>query len=92
MTEDVTGDEADPCLQLSTLRAAISNGIPHYSGKVLLTISADIAGADLGYLLHKNPARVHSFELPFGKAHVFYPEISTSRQKLLCCWMLMPSA
>ena len=28
---------------------------------------------DLGYLLHKNPARVHSFDLPFGKAHVFYP-------------------
>ena len=28
---------------------------------------------DLGYLLHKNPARAHSFGLPFGKAHVFYP-------------------
>ncbi len=41
---------------------------------MLLTISADISSADLGYLLHKNPARVHSFELPFGKAHVFYPE------------------
>jgi len=28
---------------------------------------------DLGYLLHKNPARAHSFPLPFGTAHVFYP-------------------
>src|SRR6266566_3867064 len=28
---------------------------------------------DLGYLLHKNPARAQSFELPFGRAHVFYP-------------------
>jgi RNA repair, ligase-Pnkp-associating, region of Hen1 len=29
---------------------------------------------DLGYLLHKNPARLQSFELSFGHAHVFYPE------------------
>src|SRR6516225_5148251 len=29
---------------------------------------------DLGYLLHKSPFRVHSFEQVFGKAHVFYPE------------------
>jgi 3' terminal RNA ribose 2'-O-methyltransferase Hen1 len=28
----------------------------------------------LGYLLHKNPDRVQSFDLSFGKAHVFYPE------------------
>ncbi len=25
---------------------------------------------DLGYLLHKNPERVHEFELSFGKAQV----------------------
>jgi hypothetical protein len=31
----------------------------------------------LGYLLHKNPAKLHSFELSFGKAHVFYPEATT---------------
>ena len=29
---------------------------------------------DLGYLLHKNPDRVQSFDLSFGKAHVCYPE------------------
>ena len=34
---------------------------------------------DLGYLLHKNPARPQSFELAFGKAHVFYPEASEER-------------
>jgi len=28
---------------------------------------------DLGYLLHKNPARLQSFEMSFGNAHVFYP-------------------
>jgi len=38
-----------------------------------------VSGADLGYLLLKNPARAHSFELPFGKAHVFYPELSEQR-------------
>ena len=44
---------------------------------MLLTITNELAPAtDLGYLLHKNPARAQSFDLPFGKAHVFYPETS----------------
>ena len=34
---------------------------------------------DLSYLLHKHPARVQSFDLSFGKAHVFYPETSLDR-------------
>src|ERR1051326_4751769 len=34
---------------------------------------------DLGYLLHKNPARVHETDLGFGKAYVLYPEASESR-------------
>lgn len=34
---------------------------------------------DLGYLLHKNPARVHETELGFGKACVFYPEATDDR-------------
>lgn len=34
---------------------------------------------DLGYLLHKNPARTQSFDLAFGRAHVFYPEASATR-------------
>ena len=42
---------------------------------MLLTITSITAPAtDLGYLLHKNPARIQSFDLSFGKAHVFYPE------------------
>jgi len=41
---------------------------------MLLTITYEQPPAtNLGYLLHKNPARAQSFELPFGKAHVFYP-------------------
>ena len=34
---------------------------------------------DLGYLLHKHPARLQEFELSFGKAHVFYPEARQER-------------
>jgi hypothetical protein len=47
---------------------------------MLLTITNELAPAmDLGYLLHKNPARAQSFDLPFGEAHVFYPEASEGR-------------
>lgn len=31
---------------------------------------------DLGYLLHKNPHRAQQFELAWGKAYVFFPEVS----------------
>ena len=42
---------------------------------MLLTVSTTHQPAtDLGYLLHKNPARVQTEELTFGKAHVFYPD------------------
>ena len=42
---------------------------------MLLTIRTTSRPAtDLGYLLRKNPARAQTFDLSFGKAHVFYPE------------------
>jgi len=34
---------------------------------------------DIGYLLRKNPARLQSFGLSFGNAHVFYPEATEER-------------
>ncbi|MYB93871.1 3' terminal RNA ribose 2'-O-methyltransferase Hen1 [Candidatus Poribacteria bacterium] len=47
---------------------------------MLLTISTTYSPAtDLGYLLHKHPARLQSFELTFGQAHVFYPEARTEK-------------
>ena len=47
---------------------------------MLLTISTTHHPAtDLGYLLHKNPARLHTFPLSFGQAHVFYPEATPER-------------
>jgi 3' terminal RNA ribose 2'-O-methyltransferase Hen1 len=38
------------------------------------TTTASWPATDLGYLLHKNPARVQAFEVASGTAHVFYPE------------------
>jgi len=47
---------------------------------MLLSItSTTLPATDLGYLLHKNPARAHEFDLSFGKAHVFYPEATDDR-------------
>jgi len=47
---------------------------------MLLTISTTHNPAtDLGYLLHKNPARLQSEEISFGKAYVFYPEATVER-------------
>jgi hypothetical protein len=41
---------------------------------MLLTLTTTHSPAtDLGYLLHKNPARPQTFDLAFGPAHVFYP-------------------
>src|ERR1700723_2266601 len=47
---------------------------------MILTITyAGENATNLGYLLHKSPFRVHSFEQPFGKTHVFYPEATPER-------------
>ena len=47
---------------------------------MLLTITYHGNGAaDLGYLLHKNPSRPQVFELSYGCAYVFYPEVSETR-------------
>ncbi|HEX2476339.1 MAG TPA: 3' terminal RNA ribose 2'-O-methyltransferase Hen1 [Lacipirellulaceae bacterium] len=44
---------------------------------MLLSISTTYEPAtDLGHLLHKHPDRFQSFELSFGRAHVFYPQAS----------------
>ena len=47
---------------------------------MLLTITTTYSPAtDLGFLLHKHPERLQSFEIAFGKAHVFYPEARAER-------------
>src|ERR1700722_6180542 len=47
---------------------------------MLLTISTTTEPAtDLGFLLHKNPDRVHTADLAFGQAHVVYSEATEQR-------------
>ncbi|MBS2007393.1 MAG: 3' terminal RNA ribose 2'-O-methyltransferase Hen1 [Cyanobacteria bacterium SZAS TMP-1] len=47
---------------------------------MLLTIATTHSPAtDLGFLLHKNPDNVQSFDLSFGTARVFYPEAGAER-------------
>ena len=51
---------------------------------MLLTITLTAAPtapdpSDLGYLLHKHPDRVQHFDLPVGRAQVFYPEATAQR-------------
>lgn len=47
---------------------------------MLLTISTSQQPVyDLGYLLHKHPDKFQTFELSFGEAYVFYPEVSESK-------------
>jgi 3' terminal RNA ribose 2'-O-methyltransferase Hen1 len=48
--------------------------------EMLLTITSSASPAtDLGFLLHKNPDRVHEKELSFGIARVCYPEATAER-------------
>lgn len=47
---------------------------------MLLTITSSAEPAtDLGFLLHKHPGRVQSFDVSGGQAHVFYPEATQRR-------------
>ena len=47
---------------------------------MLLTITnTRVPATDIGYLFHKNPDRLQSFDLSFGKAHFFYPEATPER-------------
>jgi 3' terminal RNA ribose 2'-O-methyltransferase Hen1 len=51
-----------------------------YNLRVLLAITTTHRPAtDLGHLVRKHPAKVHSADLSFGRAHVFYPEASEER-------------
>ena len=46
---------------------------------VLLTVTTTTEPAtDLGFLLHKHPDRLQSFDVSMGVAHVFYPQASAT--------------
>lgn len=47
---------------------------------MLLTITTThVPATNLGFLLHKHPARHQSFDLPYGRAHVYYLEATDER-------------
>jgi 3' terminal RNA ribose 2'-O-methyltransferase Hen1 len=78
----------DLCNSLATGVPPVFHGDPPPSAAVLVTSSATMLltvstthapATDLGFLLHKNPARPQSDDLPFGRVHVFYPEASEER-------------
>jgi 3' terminal RNA ribose 2'-O-methyltransferase Hen1 len=46
---------------------------------VLTITSTNEPATDLGFLLHKNPERLHVADLKFGRAYVFYPERTQNR-------------
>src|SRR5580658_2163020 len=54
---------------------------------MLLTITTTHHPAnELGFLLHKHPERCQSFDMSFGKVHVYYPEVSA--EKCSACLLL----
>jgi 3' terminal RNA ribose 2'-O-methyltransferase Hen1 len=59
--------------------------MPHGAPRVKLEVmilsitTTHQPATDLGYLLHKNPARAQSFNLAFGRAHIAYSEASAER-------------
>lgn len=46
---------------------------------MLLVTTTHQPASDLGFLLHKNPGKVHEFELTFGKVIVAFPEVTETR-------------
>src|SRR5207249_1122854 len=52
---------------------------PGDQSMLLMITNTEPPATDLGYLLRKHPARLQSFELAFGQAHVFYTEASDER-------------
>ena len=64
-------------LTIATMGGPTANGAEDPGLPAAMTTSWP--ATDLGYLLHKNPARVQAFEVASGTAHVFYPEATTAR-------------
>jgi 3' terminal RNA ribose 2'-O-methyltransferase Hen1 len=52
---------------------------------MMLSIACkNLSEEELGFLLHKNPARVHPLDLSFGKVYVFFDEPPEGHQAQVC--------
>jgi 3' terminal RNA ribose 2'-O-methyltransferase Hen1 len=72
----------------SVLRDAPCNSYTHELTIEHLNVFLQITtthrpAADLGFLVHKNPSRLHTLELAFGKAHAFFPDASDTKCTLV---------
>src|SRR3977135_3788944 len=57
----------------------ISRTEPEENWMLLTITTTHQPASDLGFLLHKHPDRCQTFDLSFGKARVFYPEVGEDR-------------
>jgi hypothetical protein len=46
---------------------------------ILILTTTQVPTTDLSFLLHKHPEKHQTFDLPFGTAHVFYPQADVKR-------------
>lgn len=70
----------NPIDGIPDFKAVSTDGNHFQAGRMLLTITTTHSPAtELSYLLHKHPDRCQSFELSFGQAHIFYPEVTPQR-------------
>ena len=50
-----------------------------WEGNMLTITTTHRPANDLGFLLHKNPGRVHTTDLSFGRAHIVFEEATPQR-------------
>src|SRR5712692_2120598 len=73
----MAGETGDP--RYDTRQPPLVRGYPEVQRMLLTIMTTHRPASDLGYLLHKHPDRCQSFDLSFGKVHVFYPEVGAER-------------
>lgn len=85
----LTGDyrkDSVPCSFLGRMNSCRPEVEAKRTAMLLSITTTHCPASDLGFLLHKHPDRFQSFELSFGHAHVFYPEVAEDR--CTACLML----
>jgi 3' terminal RNA ribose 2'-O-methyltransferase Hen1 len=75
----VTRSMVFECVPTSGILHAVAYGQPSCDSMLLTLSASGPHAAELGYLLHKHPARLQSFAQSYGIAHVFYPVSDAQR-------------
>ena len=61
---------------MSREATTLANG---WRGLILTITTTRAPASDLGFLLHKHPAKAQTFDVSVGTAHVFYPEATDEK-------------